>query len=230
MKKMTWAIAVLPMLITAAAINFLPEKVPTHYGAAGDPDRWGSRFELFIFPVLILLIVGMMELFAHLAENETRFSQKKNRPAGKENAAVFRKTATISAVIMCVVQIIFIIKACAYGKVDNLDIDLNRATCLIMGIMLVAVSNYMPKTRRNSNIGFRCSWSLYNDTTWQKSNRFAAVAMTVAGLCAIISSSFAGGLAAIMLLLGYVMAGTVISLVYAKKVYDEEKAAEKAKE
>ncbi|MBQ8966540.1 MAG: SdpI family protein [Ruminococcus sp.] len=216
------------MLITAAAINFLPDKVPAHYGVTGEPDRWGSKYELFIFPVLILVIIGLFGLFAHLAESETRFSQKKNRPAGKENAAVFRKTAPIIAIIMCVVQIIFIIKACAEGnaKVDNLDIDFNRATSLLMGIMLIAVSNYMPKTRRNSTIGFRCSWSMYNDTTWQKCNRFAAVAMSVAGLCAIVSSAFAKGIGAVLLLLGYVTAALVISMVYAKKIYDEEKQKE----
>lgn len=220
MRKLTWAIAVLPMLITAAAINFLPEKVPTHYGITGKADSWGSRYELFIFPVMILISVGIFELFAHFYGKKTH--------SGKENAAVFRKTAPIIAGIMCVMQIVFIVKACADGHagIGNLEIDMNRATAFLMGIMLIAVSNYMPKTRRNSSIGFRCGWTLYNDTTWQKSNRFAAAAMTVAGICTIVSTSFAGGMGAILLLLGYLTAALTISMVYAKRIYDEEKEKE----
>ena len=62
MKKLTWGIALLPLMATAAAVNFLPEKVPVHYNAAGEIDNWGSRNFAFIFPLIILIITAIFEL------------------------------------------------------------------------------------------------------------------------------------------------------------------------
>ena len=47
----------------------LDQKVPTHFGANGLPDDWGSRSSLLIFPIIaIVLYVGMKVLnrFPHL--------------------------------------------------------------------------------------------------------------------------------------------------------------------
>ena len=41
------ALAALPLVLTAAAQPFLPETVPVHFDV-GEPDRWGSKAELFV--------------------------------------------------------------------------------------------------------------------------------------------------------------------------------------
>ena len=38
----------------------LPEKLPGHYNFAGEIDRWGSRGELLIVPVVIALLQTQM--------------------------------------------------------------------------------------------------------------------------------------------------------------------------
>lgn len=42
----------------------IPEIIPAHYNASGEIDRWGSKWELFIFP----LIGGVTCLFMQLFE------------------------------------------------------------------------------------------------------------------------------------------------------------------
>ncbi len=40
--------------------NSIPEKIPGHYNAAGEIDRWGSRGELLILPIVSwILYLGM---------------------------------------------------------------------------------------------------------------------------------------------------------------------------
>jgi len=44
----------------------LPEEVPAHYNAAGEVDRWGTKGELFILPVVgvfLALIMTVLEKF-----------------------------------------------------------------------------------------------------------------------------------------------------------------------
>lgn len=48
--------------------NKLPDKVPGHYNALGEVDRWGSKSELFILPVIGLFIIFLMQIFERAPE------------------------------------------------------------------------------------------------------------------------------------------------------------------
>ncbi|MEK4628339.1 MAG: DUF1648 domain-containing protein [Solibacillus sp.] len=41
----------------------LPEQVPAHYGANGEVDRWGSKYELFILPVIATFMQFFLMIF-----------------------------------------------------------------------------------------------------------------------------------------------------------------------
>lgn len=41
----------------------IPETVPAHFNASGEIDRWGSKWELFIFPIIGVLTCLFMQLF-----------------------------------------------------------------------------------------------------------------------------------------------------------------------
>lgn len=62
MKRVMWIVSVIPFIITAIALQFMPDSVPMHYNISGEIDRWGSKYENLIFPVMILLFT----LFWHL--------------------------------------------------------------------------------------------------------------------------------------------------------------------
>ena len=54
MKRTVWLISSLPLVITAVALQFMPDTVPLHYNAAGEIDRWGSKYESLLFPAIAL--------------------------------------------------------------------------------------------------------------------------------------------------------------------------------
>jgi uncharacterized membrane protein len=69
---------------------------------------------------------------------------------------------------------------------------------------------------------------MYNDNTWRKSNRFGAYAIMIAGVVTIImavvmKNSFGAAMAAV----GSVILASVVTLVYAHKVYIQEIESEK---
>ena len=47
----------LPLLVTLYMYPLIPEKIPVHYWLDGTIDKWGSKNELFIVPIIILLFV-----------------------------------------------------------------------------------------------------------------------------------------------------------------------------
>ncbi|MEK4425226.1 DUF1648 domain-containing protein [Solibacillus sp. FSL K6-1523] len=40
----------------------LPAEVPAHFNAVGEVDRWGSKYELLILPVIAIVVTFFMEL------------------------------------------------------------------------------------------------------------------------------------------------------------------------
>lgn len=40
----------------------IPDQVPGHFNAAGEVDRWGSKYELFILPIIGLFLFFMFSL------------------------------------------------------------------------------------------------------------------------------------------------------------------------
>jgi len=60
---------------------------------------------------------------------------------------------------------------------SKVTVDIARISCILCGIYFVVVGNYMTKAKRNTVVGFRTAWSMYNDNTWRKSNRFGAISI-----------------------------------------------------
>ena len=56
MKKIMWAISFISLIGTVIVLQFMPDRIPMHYDMAGNIDRWGSKYESLIFPILILAI------------------------------------------------------------------------------------------------------------------------------------------------------------------------------
>ncbi|WP_080799999.1 DUF1648 domain-containing protein [Arabiibacter massiliensis] len=70
------ALAVLPLVVTAAAQPLLPDTVPVHFDVDG-PDRWGSKAELFVGAgIIAVLELAVALLFAVL---------ERQRAAGRED-------------------------------------------------------------------------------------------------------------------------------------------------
>lgn len=81
----------------------------------------------------------------------------------------------------------------------------------------------MTKAKRNTVVGFRTAWSMYNDNTWRKSNRFGAISIVVAGVLTIITAAFANGITSTILLLVYLLSATIIAILYSKRSMTKKK-------
>lgn len=231
MKKLIWAISFISLSGTVIVIQFMPESVPMHYDAAGNIDRWGSKYENLIFPMLILAMsffwILIMRYFEKKALNST---DEKERASAKSNAKVLGIVGLCMAAMFTVMQAFMLYGAYSESVSGTAQwtVDIGKVSVILMGIIFIVLGNYMTKTRINSIVGFRVSWSMYNDNTWRKSNRFGAYAIMVAGVVTIIitvilNNSFGAAMSAV----GAVILAAVATLVYTHKVYVQEIKSEK---
>ena len=71
-KKIVYGIlAVVPLIGTVFSLFFLPDSVPMHFDINHQVDRWGSKYEMLILPIIVL-ILGAVFIFVgkSLAKNE----------------------------------------------------------------------------------------------------------------------------------------------------------------
>ncbi|MBO4558612.1 MAG: DUF1648 domain-containing protein [Lachnospiraceae bacterium] len=232
MKKALWIVTFIPLVVTAVLLQYLPEKIPMHFDGSGNIDRWGSKFESFLIPFILIALALMMTLIARYYEKKaSETSDEKEREAALSNSKVILLVGLIMNVITGVMQGLVLYTAfTAAGKdITESPVDFGKMTCFVLGLGFIILGNVMTKTRNNGAVGVRTVWSRYNDNTWRKSNRFGGIVLMAAGVLTMISTALvktSGAANALMMVwLGIVLAATI---VYSHKVYKDEIAAEKA--
>lgn len=226
MKKIMWAISFISLIGTVIVLQFMPDRIPMHYDMAGNIDRWGSKYESLIFPILILAISLLWTfMIEYFEKKEQKATDEKQRADAKTNAKVIKIVGVSMAAMFTIVQG-FIMYGSYHEAISNAEkqtIDISKVATILMGIIFIVLGNFMTKIRANGAVGFRVSWSMYNENTWRKSNRFAAtMIMIVGGLTIITAAVMRNSFGAMMIMLGYLFISIIVASIYAHKVYKKE--------
>lgn len=224
--KIFWIITLLPTLVTAIVLKFMPDRVPMHYNSMGEIDRWGSKYEQFIFPVMIIVFgVGFYLYIRHLEKKSVNGKTDKLRQEAANNKKIVYWTFLGLLVMYNIMHYSFLYSAYLEASVGgtHMEFDTIMVTTVLTGILLVLVGNIIPKAKRNSTVGLRTGWSQHNDMTWAASNRFAGKAFVVAGIIIAIQALIFEGLAGMGIMLGIIILVSVVSIVYSYKMYKKYK-------
>ena len=81
MKKIMWIVAMIPVVVTSVVLQFMPDIIPMHHDLEGNTDRWGSKTESFIFPVIILFITLFWHLLIYVFEKKSKNANLYGRKA-----------------------------------------------------------------------------------------------------------------------------------------------------
>ena len=177
-------LAVLPMIYTAIAVFFiLPDTVAAHFGIDGTPDRYGSKFEAFLFPAIILGIAVLYFFYR-------KFQQ---RSSTEDNDRTARNLDILDTVIL-IVMVLFN-ALCAFlltimkhpASMKNKENMIFVIISTVMGVLFILLGNILPKTKPNSFVGVRMSWSTDSDEHWYITNRNCGIAMVLSGICTVIA-------------------------------------------
>ena len=230
-KKLMWIVSIIALAGTGIALQFLPDSVPMHYDMAGNIDRWGSKYEQFIFPALIIVISLFWTLFIRYFEKKaSRSTDEKTIAEAGSNAKILSIVGLAMAVMFTIMHAFFLYGSYveAGNNATSASVNTGKITFILLGVMMIIIGNFMTKTRINGAVGLRVSWSMYNDNTWRKSNFFAAVLIMITGVLIIIVSVFIDNnpvLGAVTV--GLIVLCAILSVIYAHKVYVREIEAEK---
>ena len=181
---MIMILAVLPMIYTAISVFFiLPDTVAAHFGIDGTPDRYGSKYEAFLLPAIILGTALLYFLY--------RKSQQKS--STEDNDRTARNLDILDTVIL-IVMVLFNALCVFMLTIMNHPPTMKDKESMIfviistvMGVLFILLGNILPKTKPNSFVGVRMSWCIDSDEHWYIANRNCGIAMVLSGICTVIA-------------------------------------------
>ena len=210
-KIIYFILMILPLVATLVLLPLFPEQIPAHYGADGLVTRWGSKWELIILPAATLLMAGFFPLVAKLV--------RAAEPDGKNNEKVLLISGCATLLLFNVMTGYFLYTA--YHQLENLSefpVDINRIVFVALGIVLIIVGNVMPKARMNSLCGLRTPWSMKNEVTWKKCQRFGGISFIVAGAAMAVVSLLTHGWSCFAWAMGILLLVAVVDVMYTYRV------------
>ena len=201
----------LPLPVTLISLVFLPDQIPAHYGSDNQVTRWGSKYETLLFPV-VTIIFGLFMLGISKFSSE----QEKN---GKNNEKICIVAGIFSLLIFNVMTGYFLYTD--FNKVENLStvpVDLSQLIFILLGIFMIVFGNIMPKIRMNSAMGLRTKWSMKNEITWKKSQRFGGISFMIVGILIILACSVTKGVVCYLWSIGILVLSLPIDIYYTYRV------------
>jgi uncharacterized membrane protein len=181
---------------SAVAWARLPPRIAMHWNLAGEPDRFGGKFEGLLLTPLIALGLYTSLLIV------PRFD-----PRRAAYAAFARGYTIIRIALTCLLAAIHtMILLVAFGY----RVDVSMVVPLGVGVLFCIIGNFMGKFRPNWFVGVRTPWTLSSAVSWKKTHRLAGRMFIGMGL-ALFLLAFVHSVWALSLVLGLV-AVMVVSL------------------
>ena len=168
----TSILILLPSLVGCVFWNQLPEEIPTHFNLLGQADGYNHKVSaIFGLPTLMLLMHWLL-LFLMIKD------PKSSNISSKIQLLIY----WIIPFVSCLSMISIFGESLGYSMMSGLLAQ------IFMGVVMIVIGNYLPKTHRNYIIGIRLPWTLENDENWRKTHRLAGKIWVLGGLLLFLNS------------------------------------------
>ena len=224
--KILWILTLIQMIITCLVLPTMKEIVPKHYDLYGNIDRWGSKYENLLLPITIIittLVCTLLMKYLRNKQEKLKINNKseKSIQEAKQNETVIYYTALAMVILFGVMQLAFLYSAIieSENNMQTMAIDINVVINSTLGIFLIVIGYAMTKCKLNSLFGLRTLWSMKDEETWEKSNRFAGISLAICGIVVIIESIIIRNILSIVIMILILIIDAIISTVYSYRVY-----------
>lgn len=179
--KATWevdalALGMIAAMFALAAVMWsaAPAQIPVHWNWAGQPDRFGGRFEGLL--ALPLAAGGVYALLLFLPRLDPR---RKNYDAFVGPFAIIRTV---------MVGLFFGLYAIVLLWIRGEGAHLNGLLAAEVGIACLLLGNYLPKVKSNWFVGVRTPWTLSSEASWRQTHRLAGWLFTIGGILTVATA------------------------------------------
>ena len=103
-----YGVFIAAVIFATVNVFTLPDEVPIHFNMKGEADGWGSKYFIFILPLIAIIPCGLMEML----ERAPEMSNYPNRFNEQNAEAFYRNSIQTLNIIKNAILIIFAIILC----------------------------------------------------------------------------------------------------------------------
>lgn len=165
-------ICLLPLSYGGFFVEQLPEELPTRFDFQGNVSGYTNKM-IFIFGIPFFFLI--INTFAHFMIN----ADPKKRNQNKMMRGLSKFVAPI------LLNILY--PATIYISLGN-ELGIQFIVGIILGVILIAQGNYLPKTDVNYTMGIKLPWTLQSPENWRKTHNLAGKLYVIFGFIFILSN------------------------------------------
>jgi len=165
-------VCLLPVILSLAIYDDLPEQVAIHWDITGNPDNFAPKaIAAFGLPFFLLTVNIITKIFLY------------NDPK-RENVSKAMRIIVEWLIPFLSLTFVPITLFIAMG----VKIPMVITVMVFVGIVFILCGNYLPKSRQNYVVGIRLPWTLNDTDNWNKTHRMAGYLWVFGGIALIIGS------------------------------------------
>lgn len=197
----------LPLLVTLCIYPLIPNEIPIHYWMNGSIDRWGSKNELFIVPIMIFLLFVIL----HHKIFDLSFNSESEDKITRWNNYYF--LIILNILVYTNIYISLNYKTC----LDNFNFYnfFACAICFLFGFY----GNYIPSCNRSSSFSIRNKYTLENQTIWNKTHKFCGILWLTGSIVFFPMFLFSDGYYLIVIFLLMLCIFSITPIIYLKYLH-----------
>lgn len=198
---LTTIICLLPIILSVILYDKLPAQVPIHFDARGEANNYAPKaVGAFGIPIFMAVI----NIFSHFKIN----NDPKKKNASTILIYVTKWTIPLMSIILMPVSLFI---AMGYKLPVQIIVP------AIVGVLIVACGNYLPKCKQNYTVGIKLPWTLNSEVNWNRTHHMAGYVWIASGICMIIGSWIQ--ISSIYIILAVIIAMLLFPFVYSYSMY-----------
>lgn len=163
----------IPFIYLAYIWNDLPDKVPMHWNLVGEIDRYGSKGELLIIPILLPLLAYIMMILIPKIDPKDKI---------KNMGSKYQSIKLVLIIFMSCLAV-FLINISKEQSLGN-----SNYIIIFLGALIMMIGNYFKTIKANYFIGIRTPWTLESEVVWNETHKMAGMLWFLGGLAIILHS------------------------------------------
>ena len=203
-----WVLGALCLLSMAGhlvALPFLPDIVPAHWGMDGEVNGWMSKYVNLLFG---LLPFGLLLLFRFLPALEPK------REVYIRHAKLWHGFIVIMTVFL--IAMTWMTECTVWGLFGNINIS--SLLFVALGVLFIAIGNYMPKIGQNYTLGCKTPWALADEHCWRRTQRMGGFVFVGAGAITVLCILFPP-IPAFVVMMAAILGGMLWIFIYSFLVF-----------
>ncbi|HIE25035.1 MAG TPA: DUF1648 domain-containing protein, partial [Anaerolineales bacterium] len=133
-------------------------QIPFHWNIEGEIDKYASKaVGLLVGPFTVFSLALLLIFIPRMEPRQENFAQSQK---------AYKVIVGGVLIFVSGLHLFAILTALGY------EIDIVKVMAFSLGILFMAIGNYLGKSRSNFTLGIRTPWTLSSERAWNKTHRF----------------------------------------------------------